>query len=147
MAESINKVILIGNVGRDPEVRTTQDGKEIVNFPFATSETWKDKTTGERKEKTEWHKIVIFAPALVSIAKNYIFKGSKLYLEGALQTRKWVDQNNLERFTTEVILQPFRGMLMLLNSKNSNLDTPTNSSSTPQNDQGNSELDEDAIPF
>lgn len=118
MAGSVNKVILIGNVGKDPEVRTTQDGREIVSFSLATSENWKDKNSGERREKTEWHRVAVFAPPLVGIIKNYVHKGSKLYIEGALQTRKWTDQSGQEKYTTEVVLQSFNSIVVLLDSKN-----------------------------
>jgi single-strand DNA-binding protein len=117
MASSLNKVILIGNVGRDPEVRTTQDGKEIASFSIATSESWKDKMTGDRKEKTEWHRIVIFSQPLVNIVKNYIKKGSKLYVEGSLHTRKWNDQSGAEKTTTEVVLQSYHGTLVMLDNR------------------------------
>lgn len=114
---SVNKVILIGNLGRDPEVRTTQDGREIVNITIATSEQWKDKNTGEGKEKTEWHRVVIFNPALVGVAKNYLHKGSKVYIEGALQTRKWQDNSGIERYTTEIVLQGYNAVLTFLDNK------------------------------
>jgi single-strand DNA-binding protein len=114
---SVNKVILVGNVGQDPEIRSTQDGKEIANFSVATSESWKDKNTGERREKTEWHKVVIFSQGLVGIVKNYVKKGSKLYLEGSLQTRKWTDNNGVEKYTTEIVLQNFNGTLQMLDSR------------------------------
>lgn len=114
MASSINKVTLIGNVGRDPEIRTTQDGKEIASITLATSESWKDRASGERKERTEWHRIVIFADGLVNIIKNYVKKGSKVYIEGSLQTRKWVDNAGVERYTTEIVLQNFNSSLLML---------------------------------
>ncbi len=117
MAGSINKVILVGNLGRDPEVRATQDGREIANLAVATSDSWKDKNTGERREKTEWHRVAIFNEGLVNIAKNYLRKGSKVYLEGQLQTRKWTDKEGQERYTTEVVLQGFNGNLTMLDSK------------------------------
>jgi len=117
MAGSINKVILVGNLGRDPEVRMTQDGKEIANLAIATSDSWKDKNTGERRERTEWHRVVIFNEGLSRIAKNYLRKGSKVYLEGALQTRKWVDQSGTERYTTEIVLQGFNCSLTMLDGK------------------------------
>lgn len=117
MAGSVNKVILVGNLGRDPEIRTTQDGREIANFSIATSESWKDRNTGERKEKTEWHRVVIFNEALVNVVKNYVKKGSKLYLEGSLQTRKWTDKDGHEKYTTEVVLQGFNAVLTMLDSK------------------------------
>lgn len=117
MAGSVNKVILIGNLGRDPEVRFSQSGGKIVNFSIATSESWKDKSSGERREKTEWHRIVIFNPNLAEVAEKYLRKGSKVYVEGALQTRKWTDKNGLEKDTTEVVLQNFRGELTMLDAK------------------------------
>ncbi len=117
MAGSINKVILIGNLGRDPEVRFSQDGKKIVNFSIATSETWKDKTSGERREKTEWHRIVIFSEGLAGIAERFLKKGSKVYLEGALQTRKWTGNDGIEKYTTEVILQGFNSTLTMLDGR------------------------------
>ena len=114
MAGSVNKVILIGNLGADPEIRRTQDGRPVANLRVATSDSWKDKTTGERKEKTEWHRVVIFNENLCRIAEQYLKKGSKVYIEGALQTRKWQDQSGQDRYSTEVVLQGFRGELTLL---------------------------------
>jgi single-strand DNA-binding protein len=114
MAGSVNKVILIGNLGADPEIRRTQDGRPVANLRLATSESWKDKTSGERKEKTEWHRVVIFNENLCRIAEQYLKKGSKVFIEGALQTRKWQDQSGQERYSTEVVLQGFRGELTLL---------------------------------
>ena len=117
MAGSVNKVILIGNLGRDPEVRATQDGREICNLAIATSESWKDRQTGERKEKTEWHRVVIFNENLVRIAKDFLRKGSKVYLEGQLQTRKWTDKDGQEKYSTEIVLQNFNGTLTMLDGK------------------------------
>ncbi len=115
MAGSVNKVILIGNLGRDPEVRSTQDGRKIVNLSLATSEAWTDKATGERKERVEWHRVVIFNERLAEVAQKYLIKGMKLYVEGQLQTRKWTDaQSGQEKYTTEVVLQSFRGELRVL---------------------------------
>ena len=114
MAGSVNKVILIGNLGADPEIRRTQDGRPVANLRVATSESWRDKATGERKEKTEWHRVVIFNERLVEIAEKYLRKGSKIYVEGALQTRKWTDNTGAEKYTTEVVLQRFRGELTML---------------------------------
>ena len=114
MAGSVNKVILIGNLGADPEIRRTQDGRPVANLRLATSDSWKDKTTGERREKTEWHRVVIFNENLCRIAEQYLKKGSKVYIEGALQTRKWQDQSGQDRYSTEVVLQGFRGELTLL---------------------------------
>lgn len=148
MAGSLNKVVLIGNLGRDPEIRSTSDGREIATFSVATGESWKDKTTGERKEKTEWHRVVVFSEGLVRVIKSYVKKGSKLYIEGQLQTRKWTDNENQERYTTEVVLQNFNSTLILLDSKG-------DSDSAYQSDNGfqqkapafdNSDLD-DEIPF
>jgi single-strand DNA-binding protein len=117
MSGSVNKVILVGNVGRDPEIRRLGSGEPVCNFSLATSETWRDKATGERKERTEWHNIVIFNENLAKIAEQYVKKGSKLYLEGALQTRKFTDKNGAERQTTEVVLQRFRGEMTLLDGR------------------------------
>jgi len=114
MAGSVNKVILVGNLGADPEIRRTQDGRPVANLRVATSESWKDKTTGERREKTEWHRIVIFNENLCRIAEQYLKKGSKVFIEGQLQTRKWQDQSGQDRYSTEVVLQGFRGELTLL---------------------------------
>lgn len=116
MAGSVNKVILVGNVGKDPEIRETSEGKKIASFSLATSDTWKDKS-GERQEKTEWHRVVIFNQGLAEIAERYVKKGSKLYVSGALQTRKWEDNNGVERYATEVVLSAFNGELTLLDSK------------------------------
>ena len=117
MAGSVNKVILVGNLGKDPEVRHTQDGKPIVNLSIATSETWRDKSSGERKEKTEWHRVVIFNENLAKVAEQYLKKGSTVYVEGQLQTRKWSDKDGVEKFSTEVVLQNFRGELTMLGGR------------------------------
>src|SRR6201987_3441136 len=114
MAGSVNKVILIGNLGKDPEVRRMQDGRPVVNLSVATSDTWRDKATGERRERTEWHRVVIFNENLCRIAEQYLKKGSKVYLEGSLQTRKWQDQQGQDKYTTEVVLQGFNGQLTML---------------------------------
>ena len=114
MAGSVNKVILIGNLGADPEIRRTQDGRPVANLRLATSESWRDKATGERKEKTEWHRVIIFNENLCRIAEQYLKKGSKVFVEGQLQTRKWQDQSGQDRYSTEVVLQGFRGELTLL---------------------------------
>lgn len=114
---SLNKVMLIGHLGRDPEIRATQDGREIANMTLATSESWKDKNTGEKKEKTEWHRVVVFNQNLVTVAKNYLKKGAKVYLEGQLQTRKWTDKDGLEKYSTEVVLQNFNGTIIMLDGK------------------------------
>src|SRR5215469_7702653 len=116
MAGSVNKVILVGNVGKDPEVRTTQEGSKIVNFSLATSETWNDRSSGERKERTEWHRVVIFNERLADVAERFLRKGRKVYVEGALETRKWTDQSGQEKYTTEVVLRNFRGELTMLDN-------------------------------
>jgi single-strand DNA-binding protein len=117
MAGSVNKVILVGNVGRDPEIRSTSGGTRIANLSLATSENWRDRSSGERKERTEWHRVVIFNERLVEVVEKYVKKGAKLYIEGALQTRKWTDQGGQERYSTEVVLQNFRGDLTMLDSR------------------------------
>jgi single-strand DNA-binding protein len=117
MAGSVNKVILIGNLGADPEIRRTQDGKPIANLRIATSETWRDKNSGERKEKTEWHRVVIFNEGLCKVAEQYLKKGSKIYIEGALQTRKWTDNAGIEKYSTEVVLQGFNSVLTMLDGR------------------------------
>ncbi|HHL42103.1 MAG TPA: single-stranded DNA-binding protein [Hellea balneolensis] len=117
MAGSINKVILVGNLGADPEVRTMNNGGKLCNLSLATSETWKDKQSGERREKTEWHRVVVFNENLVRVCENYLKKGSKIYIEGALQTRKWQDRDGNDKYTTEVVLQRFRGELVMLDSR------------------------------
>jgi len=117
MAGSVNKVILIGNLGRDPEVRSFQNGGKVCNLRIATSETWKDRNTGERREKTEWHSVAIFQEGLVRVAEQYLRKGSKVYIEGQLQTRKWQDQSGADRYSTEVVLQSFGGTLVMLDGR------------------------------
>ena len=122
MAGSVNKVILLGNLGRDPEVRNFPNGGKVANFSIATSESWKDRNTGERRERTEWHNISITNEALVRVAEQYLKKGSKVYVEGQLETRKWQDQTGNDRYTTEVVLRPYRGELTMLDSRNSSSD-------------------------
>jgi single-strand DNA-binding protein len=117
MAGSVNKVIIVGNLGRDPEVRTFQNGGKVVNLRIATSETWKDRTSGERKERTEWHSVAIFNENLARVAEQYLKKGSKVYIEGQLETRKWQDQSGQDRYTTEVVLRQYRGELTLLDGR------------------------------
>jgi single-strand DNA-binding protein len=117
MAGSVNKVILVGNLGKDPEVRHTQDGKPIVNFSIATTESWRDKSSGERKEKTEWHRIVIFNEGIAKVAEQYLKKGSQVYIEGQLQTRKWTDKDGAEKYTTEIVLQNYGGTMTMLGGK------------------------------
>ena len=138
---SVNKVILIGNLGRDPEVRTTENGTKIVSLSVATSERWKDRSTGEQRERTEWHRVVIFNEHLADVAERYLRKGSKVYLEGALQTRKWVGHDGQDRYTTEVVLQRFRGELVMLDSRGEG-----GASGSPAASPGRAELD-DEIPF
>jgi single-strand DNA-binding protein len=118
MAGSVNKVILVGNLGKDPEIRRLNSGDPVVNFTLATSESWRDKNSGDRKEKTEWHNVVIFNDNLAKVAEQYLKKGMKVYIEGQLQTRKWQDQQGQDRYTTEVVLQKFRGELQMLDSRN-----------------------------
>src|ERR1700751_1935010 len=117
MAGSVNKVILVGNLGKDPEIRRTQDGRPIAHLSVATSESWRDKATGERKERTEWHRVVIFNEGLAKIAEQYLKKGAKVYVEGALQTRKWTDQSGVEKYSTEVVLQGFNSTLTMLDGR------------------------------
>jgi single-strand DNA-binding protein len=117
MAGSVNKVILVGNLGKDPEIRTLNSGDRVANLRIATSETWRDKNSGERKEKTEWHQVVIFNDNLVKVAENYLKKGSTIYIEGALQTRKWADAQGVEKYSTEIVLQKFRGELTMLGGR------------------------------
>jgi single-strand DNA-binding protein len=117
MAGSVNKVILVGNLGRDPEIRSTQDGSKVANLSLATSETWRDRNSGERRERTEWHRVVIFNDKLCEVVERYLKKGSKVYIEGQLQTRKWTDKDGQDRYSTEVVLQRFRGELTMLDGR------------------------------
>ena len=146
---TINKVILVGNLGNDPEIRSTSDGREIANISIATSESWKDKNTGERKSKTEWHRVVIFSQGLVGIVKNYLKKGSKIYLEGQLQTRKWVDNAVIEKYTTEIVLQNFNSTLQILDSRQNNPDNQNNFGDNNQNtnQEAAENIIDDDIPF
>lgn len=158
MAGSINKVILVGNLGKDPEVRTTQNGDKIVNLTLATSESWTDKASGERKERTEWTRVVIFNDRIGDVAEKYLRKGSKAYIEGALQTRKWTDQQGVDRYQTEVVISRFRGELVLLDSRERSADAPASAAPTARAPTaasasrktewggGGSDLD-DRIPF
>ncbi len=139
MAGSVNKVILVGNVGKDPEIRRTQDGRPIANINIATSESWRDKNTGERKDKTEWHRVVIFNENLCKVVEQYVKKGAKLYIEGQLQTRKWTDQAGVEKFSTEVVLQGFNGTLTMLDSRNAG-----GGSAGGMQDSGNADYGADA---
>lgn len=164
MAGSVNKVIIIGNLGRDPEVRQFQNGGKVCNLRIATSETWKDRTTGERKERTEWHSVAIFQEGLVRIAEQYLRKGSKVYIEGKLQTRKWQDQSGNDRYSTEVVLQGFDGVLTMLDGRGENSgggggydnggsqgggysDGGNSGGSQGGSGGGSSSMDDDEIPF
>jgi single-strand DNA-binding protein len=150
MAGSVNKVIIIGNLGADPEVRSFQNGGKVCNLRLATSETWKDKQSGERKEKTEWHTVAIFQEGLVRIAEQYLKKGSKVYIEGKLQTRKWQDQSGADKYSTEIVLQGFDGVLTMLDSPNGGQQGDSggdNGHSNAQSPQPRQDLDEDSIPF
>jgi single-strand DNA-binding protein len=153
MAGSVNKVILVGNLGRDPEVRNTQDGRKVVNLSLATSESWRDRQSGERKERTEWHRVVIFNENLAEVAEKYLKKGAKVFIEGQLQTRKWTDQSGAEKYTTEIVLQRYRGELTMLDGRGDSggtshggefADAPVPSS--PPARKGGADLD-DEIPF
>lgn len=148
MAGSVNKVILVGNLGRDPEIRFTQDGMRIANLNLATSETWRDRRSGERQERTEWHRVVIFNERLAEVAEKYLKKGAKVYIEGALQTRKWTDNSGQDRYSTEVVLQRFRGELTMLDGARG--DTPpaedTGTYAAPGARATRDDLD-DEIPF
>jgi single-strand DNA-binding protein len=163
MAGSVNKVILVGNLGKDPEIRRTQDGRPIANLSIATSETWRDKGTGERKEKTEWHRVVIFNEGLCKVAEQYLKKGAKVYIEGQLQTRKWTDQSGAEKYSTEVVLQGFNSNLTMLDGRgggtgfggddsSGDFGSSSPSSAPPRRAvasgarSGNSDMDDD-IPF
>ena len=141
---SINKVILIGHLGKDPEIRNTNDGREIATFSLATGETWKDKNTGEKKETTEWHRVVVFSQGLVSVIKNYVHKGSKLYVEGQLKTRKWTDNNGVDKYTTEIVLKGFNSTIQLLSGK---ADTNEPKREEPSQVESVSNDIDDDIPF
>ena len=120
MAGSVNKVILLGNLGQDPDIRTMQNGKKVCTFSLATSDSWKDKETGEKKEKTEWHRVVVFNEGLIGVVESYIKKGTKLYLEGSLQTRKWTDDKGVEKYTTEIVIQGYGGRIDIVSAKGNN---------------------------
>ena len=149
MAGSVNKVILVGNLGRDPEIRRTQANDAIVNLSVATSENWRDKQTGERREKTEWHRVVIFNENLAKVAENYLRKGSKVYLEGQLQTRKYTDKDGAEKYSTEVVLSRFRGELVLLDSRGDRENAPARNGGMTHEAPASFERNEmdDEIPF
>ncbi|MFW2467330.1 MAG: single-stranded DNA-binding protein [Candidatus Puniceispirillaceae bacterium] len=160
MAGSVNKVILIGNLGKDPDVRSTQDGMKIVNLAIATSERWKDKNSGEQRVKTEWHRVVIFNENLARLAEQYLRKGSTVYIEGQLQTRKWTDQQGAEKYTTEIVLQPYRGEMTFIGGRSDSGQPPADDSmgggfgggggvstgTTPPPMAGSDNIDDD-IPF
>ena len=160
MANSLNKVTLVGNIGRDPEVRSFQNGSKVCNLSLATSERWKDKETNEPKEKTEWHRIVVFNDKLVEIIEKYVHKGSKVYVEGQLETRKWTDSSGIEKYSTEVVLRPYRGEIIFLDSKSEVDESSSNaienddvSSSKIENESNKNSVEElasdldDDIPF
>ncbi len=149
MAGSVNKVILVGNLGADPDVRSTKDGRPVVNLSVATSENWRDKNSGERREKTEWHRVVLFSEGLCRIAEQYLKKGAKVYLEGQLQTRKWQDDTGKDRYTTEVVLQNFGGTLTMLDRRNDGggADTVSTDSVAPVAMSASSDAMDDEIPF
>ena len=134
---TVNKVILIGHFGKDPEIRTTTDGREIASFSLATNESWKDKSTGERKSKSEWHNVVVFSQGLVGIIKNYLKKGSKVYIEGQLQTRKWTDKTGADKYTTEIVLQNFNSTLQMLDGRSNQ---EQNSNEEPEIDLGSGDI-------
>jgi len=148
MSGSLNKVMLIGRLGQDPEVRNTQDGRSLCTFSIATSESWNDKNTGEKREKTEWHRVVVFNEGLVNIVQQYVKKGSNVFIEGQLQTRKWEDKDGIEKYTTEVVLQGFNSTFKMLDSRNSGSTDNNFSQDNAISESGNfdSEIDDD-IPF
>jgi single-strand DNA-binding protein len=148
MAGSVNKVILVGNLGKDPEVRNTQAGDKIVSFSLATSETWTDKASGERKERTEWHRIVVFNSQIADVAERFLKKGAKVYVEGQLQTRKWADQQGVERYSTEIVLARFKGEMTMLSSGNGGIHqgSPEGGAGGGFLPRSGSDLDDD-IPF
>lgn len=151
MAGSVNKVILVGNLGKDPEIRSFQNGGRVASFSVATSENWKDKTSGERKEKTEWHRVSVTNDALVGVIEKYVKKGSKVYIEGQLETRKWTDKDGNEKYTTEVVLRPYRGELTMLDGKSGGGSSPSmgddTSSFGPSVGGGSAPELDDSIPF
>ena len=143
---AVNKAILVGNLGKDPEVRRTQDGRPIANLSVATSESWRDKATGERKEKTEWHRVVIFNEGLAKVAEQYLKKGSTVYLEGQLQTRKWTDKDGIEKYSTEIVLQGFKSQLVMLDGKTNGAEPTQKAARVPASADTAIDLD-DEIPF
>jgi single-strand DNA-binding protein len=147
MAGSVNKVILIGNVGKDPEMRRTQSGAPIANLSIATSETWRDKASGERKEKTEWHRVVIFNEGICKVVEQYVKKGAKVYIEGALQTRKWTDKDGVEKYSTEIVLQGFNSQLTMLDGRTQNGNGDAHAAPVPRVGAGAGLDMNDEIPF
>lgn len=143
---AINKVILIGNVGKDPEIRTMNNGNEVASFNLATTDTWKDRT-GEKRDKTEWHRIVIYSPGLVNMVKTYVKKGTKLYIEGSLQTRRWISNDGTEKYTTEVVIQGLNSALQLLDSRNNGNSAPIDSNTTSSNTESRETIDVDEFIY
>ena len=141
MAGSVNKVILLGNLGQDPDIRTMQNGKKVCTFSIATSNSWKDKDTGEKKEKTEWHRVVVFNEGLVGVVENYIKKGTKLYIEGSLQTRKWTDDSGTEKYTTEIVIQGYGGRIDIVSAKGNNQEQSENQDVLENNDVAKKAID------
>jgi len=152
MSGSLNKVLLIGNLGKDPEIRATHDGREVANLVVATNESWTDKNSGERREKTEWHRIACFNPGLINVIRNYLKKGAKIYIEGQLQTRKWQDQNGQEKYSTEIVLQGYNCSLTMLDGRSggsaggSDFDEKKFSKGSPSSEPSHDNMDDD-IPF
>lgn len=146
MANTLNKVMIIGNLGNDPDVRMMSSGDEVCNLSIATAESWNDKASGERKERTQWHKVVIFNPALAKVAKNYLKKGSKVYIEGQLETRKWTDKDGKDQYSTEVVLRPYKGELTMLDGKKSESDYQPDAPMTGNMPSAREEMADD-IPF
>ena len=141
MAGSVNKVILLGNLGQDPDIRTMQNGKKVCTFSLATSDSWKDKETGEKKEKTEWHRVVVFNEGLIGVVESYIKKGTKLYLEGSLQTRKWTDDKGIEKYTTEIVIQGYGGRIDIVSSKGNNQELSQDQDISETNGDPKKEID------
>ena len=141
MAGSVNKVILLGNLGGDPDIRTMQNGKKVCSFSMATSDSWKDKETGEKKEKTEWHRVVVFNEGLIGVVESYVKKGTKLYIEGSLQTRKWTDESGNEKYTTEIVIQGYGGRIDIVSAKGSEQETPGDQDISENIDAPNKEVD------
>lgn len=149
MAGSLNRAQILGNVGRDPEIRRTNDGRPIANLSVATSDRWRDKATGENKERTQWHRVVCFNETLCKVIEQYVKKGSKVYIEGSIETRKWTDQNSIERYSTEIVMRPYNSMLQLLDKKNGHTQSEDDYGTTRTREDGPSRREEidDEIPF